>query len=234
MGELLHLVDRVTPSAVPVLVVGESGTGKELVARGLQDNGRRARRPFVSENCANVPETLLETTLFGHVRGAFTGASSTRAGLFDVADGGTLFLDEIGEMSIAMQAKLLRVLQDGEVRAVGGERARKVDVRVIGATHRDLESMVSAGGFREALFYRLTVITLRVPSLRERADDIPLLVEHFVRKHAPDRKVRVTRAAMAKLAAFSWPGNVRQRENEVLRATSRRLSVLRVEALCLS
>jgi transcriptional regulator with GAF, ATPase, and Fis domain len=218
MRDLLRLVDRVTASDVPVLIVGESGTGKELVARAMHDNGLRSRRPFVSENCASVPETLLESTLFGHVRGAFTGASATRAGLFDVADGGTLFLDEIGEMSIAMQAKLLRVLQDGEVRAVGGERARKVDVRVIGATHRDLELMVSAGEFREDLFYRLNVITLRVPSLRERADDIALLVEHFVRKHAPDRKVRVTRGAMAKLTAFSWPGNVRQLENEVRRA----------------
>ncbi|MGD0530390.1 MAG: sigma 54-interacting transcriptional regulator, partial [Polyangiaceae bacterium] len=144
MRELLHMVDRVTSSDVPVLVVGESGTGKELIARAMHANGPRGKQAFVSENCASVPETLLESTLFGHVRGAFTGASSTRSGLFDVADGGTLFLDEIGEMSLAMQAKLLRVLQDGEVRAVGGERSRKVDVRVIGATHRDLDAMVAA------------------------------------------------------------------------------------------
>src|SRR6185437_3291951 len=168
--------------------------------------------------CASVPETLLESTLFGHVRGAFTGASSTRAGLFDVADGGTLFLDEIGEMSLGMQAKLLRVLQDGEIRAVGGERSRRVDVRVIGATHRDLEGMVAAGTFREDLFYRLNVISLRVPALRERSEDIPLLFEHFARKHAPERTVKVSRAAMAKLIAFPWPGNVRQLENEVRRA----------------
>jgi transcriptional regulator with GAF, ATPase, and Fis domain len=218
MRELLRLVDRVTGSDVPVLLVGESGTGKELVARAMHANGPRGRRAFVSENCASVPETLLESTLFGHVKGAFTGASSTRAGLFDVADGGTLFLDEIGEMSLAMQAKLLRVLQDGEVRAVGGERARKVDVRVIGATHRDLEAMVAAGKFREDLFYRLNVITLRLPPLRERVEDVPLLVQHFVTKHAPDRAVKVTRAAMAKLCAFPWPGNVRQLENEVRRA----------------
>jgi transcriptional regulator with PAS, ATPase and Fis domain len=218
MRELLRLVDRVTGSDVPVLVIGESGTGKELVARAIHANGARSRRPFVTENCASVPETLLESTLFGHVRGAFTGASSTRAGLFDVADGGTLFLDEIGEMSLGMQAKLLRVLQDGEVRAVGSERARRVDVRVIGATHRDLEAMVAAGTFREDLFYRLNVITLRVPSLRERPEDIPLLFDHFARKHGPGRAVKVTRAAMAKLIAFPWPGNVRQLENEVRRA----------------
>jgi transcriptional regulator with GAF, ATPase, and Fis domain/tetratricopeptide (TPR) repeat protein len=218
MRELLRLVDRVTASDVPVLVVGESGTGKELIARAMHANGPRARRPFVSENCASVPETLLESTLFGHVRGAFTGASSTRAGLFDVADGGTFFLDEIGEMSLAMQAKLLRVLQDGEVRAVGGERVRKVDVRIIGATHRDLEAMVASGTFREDLFYRLNVVTLRVPSLRDRAEDIPLMVAHFVEKHAAGAKVKVTRVAMAKLVAFPWPGNVRQLENEVRRA----------------
>jgi serine/threonine-protein kinase PknK len=218
MRELLRLVDRVTASDVPVLIVGESGTGKELVARAVHNNGDRARRPFVSENCASVPESLLESTLFGHVRGAFTGASSTRAGLFDVADGGTLFLDEIGEMSVGMQSKLLRVLQEGEVRAVGGERVRKVDVRVIAATHRDLAAMVASGAFREDLFYRLNVIMLRVPPLRERSEDIPLLVAHFVHKHAPKRSVKVSRAAMAKLTAFAWPGNVRQLENEVRRA----------------
>jgi serine/threonine-protein kinase PknK len=218
MRELLRLVDRVTGSDVPVLVVGESGTGKELVARAMHTNGPRARRAFVSENCASVPESLLESTLFGHVRGAFTGASSTRAGLFDIADGGTLFLDEIGEMSLAMQAKLLRVLQDGELHAVGGERSRHVDVRIIGATHRDLDAMVAAGTFREDLMYRLNVITLRVPPLRERVDDIPLLVEHFVGRHAPGRGVKVTRGAMAKLMVFPWPGNVRQLENEVRRA----------------
>ena len=218
MRELLRLLDRVTASDVPVLIVGESGTGKELIARAVHMNGARARRAFVSENCASVPEALLESTLFGHVKGAFTGASATRAGLFDIADGGTLFLDEIGEMSLAMQAKLLRVLQDGEVRAVGGERARTLDVRVVAATHRDLEAMVAANKFREDLFYRLNVITLRVPGLRERSEDIPLLVDHFVRKHAQGRPVQVTRAAMLKLSSFFWPGNVRQLENEVRRA----------------
>ncbi len=145
MQAMLRIVDRVTASDVPVLLAGESGTGKELVARAIHSNGGRKLRPFVSENCASVPETLLESTLFGHMRGAFTGASSTRSGLFDVADGGTLFLDEIGEMPLSMQTKLLRVLQNGEVRPVGSERTHKVDVRIIGATHRDLEVMVAAG-----------------------------------------------------------------------------------------
>jgi serine/threonine-protein kinase PknK len=219
MQAMLKLVDRVTASEVPVLLVGESGTGKELIARAVHANGPRSREPFVTENCASVPESLLESALFGHVRGAFTGAHATRAGLFDVADGGTLFLDEIGEMPLSMQAKLLRVLQDGEVRAVGSERTRKVDVRVIGATHRDLEAMVRARTFREDLFYRLNVITLRIPPLRERADDIPLLVAHFLDKHTPAKtKLRVSRAAMDKLVGFAWPGNVRQLENEIRRA----------------
>jgi transcriptional regulator with GAF, ATPase, and Fis domain len=218
MRAMLRLVDRVTASDVPVLLSGESGTGKELVARAIHANGGRSSRPFVSENCGSVPETLLESTLFGHVRGAFTGASSTRAGLFDVADGGTLLLDEIGEMPLSMQTKLLRVLQNGEVRPVGGERAHTVDVRILGATHRDLEAMVAAGTFREDLFYRLNVVSIRVPALRERALDIPLLVTHFVEKHAEGRKVKVTRAAMERLVAFPWPGNVRQLENEIRRA----------------
>jgi transcriptional regulator with GAF, ATPase, and Fis domain len=215
---MLRLVDRVTTSDVPVLLAGESGTGKELVARAIHGNGPRGGKPFVSENCGSVPETLLESTLFGHVRGAFTGASATRAGLFDVADGGTLFLDEIGEMPLSMQTKLLRVLQNGEIRPVGGERSRMVDVRIIGATHRDLEQMVAAGTFREDLFYRLNVVSIRVPPLRERREDIPLLVSRFVEKYGGGRRLKVTRAAMDRLGAFPWPGNVRQLENEVRRA----------------
>ncbi len=218
MQAMLRVVDRVTASDVPVLLAGESGTGKELVARAIHANGGRGKRPFVSENCASVPETLLESTLFGHMRGAFTGASSTRSGLFDVADGGTLFLDEIGEMPLSMQTKLLRVLQNGEVRPVGSERTHAVDVRIIGATHRDLEAMVAAGTFREDLFYRLNVVSIRVPPLRERTADIPLLVAHFVEKHAEGRKLKVTRAALDRLVAFPWPGNVRQLENEIRRA----------------
>ena len=218
MRAMLKLVDRVTASEVPVLLIGESGTGKELVARAIHRNGSRANRAFVSENCGSVPETLLESTLFGHVRGAFTGASSTRAGLFDVADGGTLFLDEIGEMPLAMQTKLLRVLQNGEVRPVGGDKVRRVDVRIVGATHRDLEAMVAKGTFREDLWYRLNVVSIRVPPLRERPQDIPLLVSRFVEKHSLDKKVKVTRSAMDRLSAFPWPGNVRQLENEIRRA----------------
>ena len=218
MRAMLKLVDRVTASDVPVLLAGESGTGKELVARAIHHNGARSSRAFVSENCGSIPEPLLESTLFGHVRGAFTGASSSRAGLFDVADGGTLLLDEIGEMPLAMQTKLLRVLQDGEIRPVGGERSRRVDVRILGATHRDLEAMVAAGTFREDLFYRLNVVTIRVPPLRERSEDIPLLVARFVETYAPGRNVKVTRAAMDRLASYPWPGNVRQLENEVRRA----------------
>jgi transcriptional regulator with GAF, ATPase, and Fis domain len=218
MRSLLRVVDRVTESEVPVLIVGESGTGKELVARAIHENGPRKRRAFVSENCASVPESLLESTLFGHVKGAFTGASSSRAGLFEVADGGTLFLDEIGEMPLTMQSKLLRVLQDGEVRPVGSERTRRVDVRLVAATHRDLEAMVRAGTFRQDLFYRIGVVTLSVPPLRERPDDVPLIVQHLLAKHAAGKRLRVTRAAMDRLVAFPWPGNVRQLENEIRRA----------------
>ncbi len=218
MRAMLRVVDRVTLSEVPVLLVGESGSGKELVARAIHDNGPRAGRPFVSENCSAIPETLLESTLFGHVRGAFTGASRPRAGLFDVASSGTLFLDEIAEMSLSMQSKLLRVLQNGEIRPVGSESSRRVDVRVLGATHRDIEAMVAAGTFREDLYYRLNVITVQLPALRERAGDVPLLVRSFVERHGSKRRVRISKSAMDLLSAFAWPGNVRQLENEVRRA----------------
>jgi len=217
MRAMLRIVDRVTTSDVPVLVNGESGSGKELVARAIHANGPRSSMPFVSENCGAIPEGLLESTLFGHVRGAFTGADRPRAGLFEAADHGTLFLDEIGEMSLGMQAKLLRVLEDGLVRPLGTERARKVNVRIIAATHRDLEAMVRARTFREDLFYRLNIIAIRIPPLRERPSDVPLIVEHLLAKYGK-RDVRVTRAAMDRLVAFSWPGNVRQLENEIRRA----------------
>ncbi|WP_437839665.1 sigma 54-interacting transcriptional regulator [Sorangium sp. So ce1153] len=214
---MLRLVDRVTASEVPVLISGESGSGKELVARAIHQNGPRAAHPFVTENCGAIPEGLLESALFGHVRGAFTGAERPRAGLFEVADRGTLFLDEIGEMSLGMQTKLLRVLEDGLVRPLGSERARKVDVRVIAATHRDLEALVRARAFREDLLYRLNIITIRVPPLRERATDVPLIVQHLISKHSRG-PIRVTRGAMERLSAHGWPGNVRQLENEIRRA----------------
>jgi transcriptional regulator with GAF, ATPase, and Fis domain len=215
---MLQIVDRVTATEVPVLLLGESGSGKELVARAIHHNGPRGKKPFVSENCAAIPEPLLESTLFGHVRGAFTGAQRARSGLFEVADGGTLFLDEIGEMSLGMQTKLLRTLQSGEVRPVGAEGVRFVDVRVIGATHRDLAALVASGKFREDLFYRLNVISVRVPPLRERFGDVGLLIQHFLKLHAAGRKITIERAAMDALSLFAWPGNVRQLENEVRRA----------------
>ena len=215
---LLKLVDRVTSADVPVLIAGESGSGKELVARAIHENGPRAKQPFVTENCGAIPESLLEATLFGHVRGAFTGATRPRAGLFEVANHGTFFLDEIAEMSLGMQTKLLRVLQNGEVHPVGAEAPRFVDVRVIGATHRDLEALVAAGKFREDLYYRLNVVGVRVPALRERSGDVPLLVRHFVARYADKRKVTISKAAMDALSAYRWPGNIRQLENEVRRA----------------
>ncbi|HEX2870172.1 MAG TPA: sigma 54-interacting transcriptional regulator [Polyangiaceae bacterium] len=228
---MLQIVDRVTATEVPVLLLGESGSGKELVARAIHQNGARGKAPFVSENCAAIPEPLLESTLFGHVRGAFTGAQRSRAGLFEVADRGTLFLDEIGEMSLGMQTKLLRALQSGEVRPVGSETVRHVDVRVIGATHRDLNALVAAGKFREDLLYRLNVISVRVPPLRERFGDVSILVQHFLRMHSGGRKLTVERAAMDALSVFPWPGNVRQLENEVRRALVLSDDVIRLEHL---
>ncbi|MFO0679289.1 MAG: sigma 54-interacting transcriptional regulator [Polyangiaceae bacterium] len=217
MRALLSALDKITEADVPVLVTGESGTGKELVARAIHDNGPRRRGTFVGENCGAVPETLLESTLFGHVRGAFTGAVSTRTGLFDLADGGTLFLDEVAEMSLGMQVKLLRVLEDGEVRAVGSVRSRKVDVRVIAATHEDLAKCVERGTFREDLYYRLAVVTVTVPALRDRKEDIPILVRHFEERHGEGKSLRFTRRALARLVDHGWPGNVRQLENELRR-----------------
>ena len=214
---LLRVVDRVAASEVPVLVQGESGSGKELIARAIHDNGPRKGKAFVAENCAAIPEPLLESTLFGHTRGAFTGAARQRAGLFEVAHGGTLFLDEIAEMPPAMQTKLLRVLQNGEIRPVGSERARAVDVRVVAATHRNLRERVEAGFFREDLFYRLNVIALRVPPLRERAADLPLLVRRFAELHGAGRGLQLAPDALGAMLRYEWPGNIRQLENEVRR-----------------
>jgi transcriptional regulator with GAF, ATPase, and Fis domain/tetratricopeptide (TPR) repeat protein len=223
MLELFRLLDRVTETALPVVIYGESGTGKELVARAIHHNGPRRQHSFVGESCAAIPETLLEAALFGHVRGAFTGADAERRGLFEVAHGGTLFLDEVGEMSPAMQAKLLRVLQSGELRRLGGERTLKVDVRLLVASNRDLSRLVEEGRFREDLFYRLNVVRVGLPPLRERRDDIPLLVEHFLVKHARaagGKPLKLQRAALQKLVGYRWPGNVRELENEILRAAA--------------
>lgn len=218
MRRALHLVERVAASDVPVLVRGESGTGKELVARAVHDASGRREGPYVSENCSAIPDPLLESTLFGHVRGAFTGAERARRGLFEIADGGTLFLDEIGEMSESMQAKLLRVLQDGELRPIGSERTRRVDVRLVAATHRDLLALVESGQFRQDLYYRIAVVQVELPSLRERPDDVPALVAAFLERHASERSARVDANVMAALRAHRWPGNVRELENEIRRA----------------
>jgi transcriptional regulator with GAF, ATPase, and Fis domain/tetratricopeptide (TPR) repeat protein/tRNA A37 threonylcarbamoyladenosine biosynthesis protein TsaE len=231
MRRAVRMASRVAASEVPVLVRGESGTGKELVARGIHDASARREGPYVSENVSAIPDTLLESALFGHARGAFTGAERARRGLFEIADGGTLFLDEVGEMSEPMQAKLLRVLQDGELRPIGSERARKVDVRVVAATHRDLERMVEEGRFREDLFYRLAVVQIELPPLRERPEDVGPLVAAFLERHAEGRRVRVDRGAMAALRAYAWPGNVRQLENEVRRALVLAEDVIGIEHL---
>jgi DNA-binding NtrC family response regulator/tetratricopeptide (TPR) repeat protein len=221
MRRIYALIDRVKDTDVPVLITGESGTGKEVVARAIHNAGPRGRKPFVGINCGAIPEHLLESELFGHVRGAFTGADRERKGLFREATGGTILLDEIGEMPHKMQAGLLRVLQEKVVRPVGGAREEPVDTRVIAATHRDLAALVEAGQFREDLYYRLHVIEVRVPALRERLDDIPLLVDHFLgifaARHNRERR-SVSRGAHKRLATFSWPGNVRQLENVLLNA----------------
>ena len=219
MARIFKLIDRVADADVPVVIHGESGTGKELVARALHDAGPRRSGPFIAENCGAIPETLLESVLFGHAKGAFTGAVSAKAGLFEAAHGGTIFLDEVGEMSAAMQTKLLRVLQEGEVRRVGENRARPIDVRVIAASNRDLPTMVERGEFRRDLYYRINVIKIELPALRERIDDLPALVEHFLRAHQGEGRplLRVSPAAMRRLAQHPWPGNVRELENEVQR-----------------
>jgi transcriptional regulator with PAS, ATPase and Fis domain len=217
MQQVFRLVDRVADAMVPVVVHGESGTGKELVARALHQAASRHRGPFVAENCGAVPETLLESVLFGYAKGSFTGADRARPGLFEAADGGTIFLDEVGEMSPAMQAKLLRVLQEGEVRRIGETAARRVDVRVIAASNRDLAALVEAGTFRRDLFYRIHVVQIRLPALRERVGDIPMLARHFLALHASRPVPSIHPAAMRRLVAYAWPGNVRELENEMRR-----------------
>jgi DNA-binding NtrC family response regulator len=217
MIALYKEIARVAPTRSTVLIMGESGTGKELVARAVHAHSPRAARPFVAVNCGALPETLLESELFGYVRGAFTGATADKKGLFEEADRTTIFLDEIGETSPALQVKLLRALQEGEIRRVGGAGPIRVDVRVIAATNRRLEEEVKRGSFREDLFYRLSVVTLLVPPLRERADDIPLLAAHFLKRASTStgREVLLTDGAMQLLGSYSWPGNVRELENTI-------------------
>jgi DNA-binding NtrC family response regulator len=219
--DVIRKLELVAQSKSTVLVTGETGTGKELAARAIHDRSAQREMPLIKVNCAAIPETLLESELFGHVRGAFTGATSNKKGKFALADGGTIFLDEIGTLTNALQSKLLRVLQEREFEPLGAERTQKVDVRVIAATNRDLRAMVADGRFQEDLFYRLSVIPVELPPLRERRDDIPLLVDHFVRKHVGrtgKRIERVDKPALDALSAYDWPGNVRELENTIERA----------------
>lgn len=221
MREIFSQIRKVADLKTTILVLGESGTGKELVARALHQNGRRSQKPFVAVNCGAIPENLLESELFGHVRGAFTDASSDKTGLFEQADGGTLFLDEIGEMPLALQVKLLRVLQEGEIKRVGDATTRKIDVRVVSATSRDLSADIVTGRFREDLYFRLNVFCLELPPLRERVEDIPLLAEHFLKRYGSvdnGQAWRIEPDAMRSLMAHRWPGNVRELENAVERA----------------
>jgi DNA-binding NtrC family response regulator len=223
MQNVFDQIAAVAGSEATVLLMGESGSGKELAARAIHWNGPRRARPFIAVNCAAIPDTLLESELFGHERGAFTGAERRRRGLFAEASGGTLFLDEIADMSLALQAKLLRALQDKTVRPVGGNEETRLDVRVISATNRDLASRVSSGAFREDLYYRLAVIPIRLPSLRERPEDISLLAQHFLQRAAGSLgrpNLRFSDDAMDWLVKQPWPGNVRQLENVVERAAT--------------
>jgi two-component system response regulator AtoC len=221
MESLFDLITKVARSPTTVLVTGESGTGKELVARALHEQSDRADGPFIQLNCGAIPENLFESELFGHEKGAFTGAVTARPGRFELADGGTLFLDEIGELPRDMQVKLLRVLQDRRFERVGGVRSLQVDIRLIAATNLDLAAEVRAGRFRDDLYYRLNVVPIALPALRERPDDIPLLVNHFITRFNKrlDRSVDgVTPQAMAALLAWRWPGNIRELENLIERA----------------
>ncbi len=226
-------IRTVATTSSTILIFGESGTGKELVARAVHTCSPRASEAFVSVNCGAFPEALLESELFGYVKGAFTGANQNRRGLFEVAGQGTIFLDEIGEMTMPMQVKLLRVLQERTVRPVGGTSEIPVDVRVIAATNRDLDRQVTEGTFREDLYYRLNVIPIRVPALRERRDDVPLLANHFLKKYAPGAGKSlhgIAAASLEALTGYDWPGNVRQLENTIERAVAlETTSELRVE-----
>jgi Nif-specific regulatory protein len=228
MREIYEAVEQVSQTRATVLIRGESGTGKELIARAIHFNSPRAAGPFVKLNCAALPQSLLESELFGHEKGAFTGANAVKKGRFELADGGSLFLDEIGDMPMPVQVKLLRVLQERSFERVGGTRTIAVDVRIITATHQDLEAAIKRGEFREDLYYRLNVVPILLPPLRERREDIPLLIEHFLAKsnRENNRKVRITGRVLQTMLKHDWPGNVRELENCVERMvimTRRRL-----------
>jgi transcriptional regulator with PAS, ATPase and Fis domain len=217
MQELYALIGRVAPSDSTVLIQGENGTGKELVARAIHDRSARRDQRFVVTNCSAFNDNLLDSELFGHKRGAFTGAHAEKPGLFETADLGTFFLDEIGDMSPALQVKVLRVIQEGTFNRVGDTDMRRVDVRIIAATHRDLAAMVAAGQFREDLYYRINVINVALPALRDRTDDVPVLIEYFLGRHRNGRGKRLAPECLARLLAYPWPGNVRELENEIER-----------------
>jgi len=216
MQEVFDVLRRVAPTEASVLVIGESGTGKELIARAIHQGSGRSKEPFIAINCAAIPSELLESELFGHVKGAFTGAVRDRSGKFEQADGGTLFLDEVGELPLELQPKLLRVLQEMEVEPVGG-RPRQINVRVIAATNLDVDSALEEGSLREDLYYRLAVIEIELPPLRQRHEDIPLLVRHFLDKYAAGRRIEVKDACLQAMVAYAWPGNVRELQNAVER-----------------
>jgi two-component system, NtrC family, response regulator AtoC len=218
--DVLRMISRMKDTRTPVLVSGESGTGKELAARAIHFRGSMAQTPFIAVDCGSLVPTLMESELFGYEKGAFTGASRSKAGLFKAADGGTIFLDEIGELPLEMQAKLLRVLQEKEVRPVGSNDKVNVDVRVIAATNRDLEAAYRAGTFRKDLYFRLNVVTIHLPALRDRRSDIPVLVHHFLDRYARGENLQVTAAAMKSLLQYDWPGNIRELENCVARAVA--------------
>jgi two-component system, NtrC family, response regulator AtoC len=223
MVQVYKMLAKASMSYSNVLIVGESGTGKELVARAIHDNSPLRNKPFVTVNCGALAENLLESELFGHVKGAFTGAISSKRGLFDEADGGTIFLDEIGDISPGLQVKLLRVIQEGEFKPVGTNETRKVETRVIAATHRDLEAHVREGKFREDLYYRLKVLLVEMPALRERMEDLPILVNHFLSRFSDKTKKVVTQVSdevMARLFAYPWPGNIRELEHAIERAVA--------------
>ena len=223
MRAIFELIENVAPQTSRVLITGESGTGKELIARAIHENSARAKNPFITINCGAFPETLLESELFGYMKGSFTGANENRRGLFQAAHGGTLFMDEIGNMSVTMQVKLYRVLQEGKVRPIGSTEESDVDVRVIAATNKDLEKEIAEGRFREDLFYRLSVIPIQLPSLRERPEDIPLLARNFLERFSKSMNKNIDGIepeTMRRLEVYDWPGNVRELENTIERAVA--------------